>query len=206
MNPLHIYFFRLNFGIKVCVLLCLLCFLLALRANAQLYPWSINEIYSSSDGTIQFIELNTQDAPNGLLGSGYMFTSWNAAETVSHSYYSEVSQFSGGGNQTLLFATSGFTHLPGAITPDYIMPEGFLFTPAGKLTVQTYGLNLSSSLSYSDLPIDATEALDANGDIVSAIAENFAGQVYAVPEPSVAVLIFGGLSSLALLHRAKKRD
>jgi len=83
------------------------------------------------------------------------------------------------------------------------MPEGFLFSPAGILTVQSYGINLSSVFSYSDLPTDGTEALNANGAIVPAIAENFAGQTYTVPEPSVVTLFLVSLTLICIRFRSR---
>jgi serralysin len=153
-------------------------------SNAQLAGWTIAEIYSSADGSVQFIELSTHPAAGGLLGAGYQFNSQNSSATQSHSYATGVSQFSGGGFQYLLFATSGFTQLPGAITPDYIIPNNFLFSSSGNLNVQTISGQFGSSLIYSALPTDGLNGLNASGSVVPATAINYAGQIFAVPEPS----------------------
>lgn len=167
--------------------------LLAPTAFAQIYPWSLSEIYSSPDGSIQFMELTTEPAPGGLLGSGYQFKASNPLGTLNHFYATGVSQFSGGGYQSLLFATTGFAQLPGAIAPDYIIPSGFLFTPGGSLLEETLSGGFgSSTLSYSALPTDGMHALDANGDVVPAVAINFAGQIYDAPEPTSLTLMSAG--------------
>jgi len=87
-NPIFRSFSRLSISITVGISLW---FLMALRANAQLYSWSIDEIYSSADGTVQFIELSSPRAPAGLLLSGYVITAQNAAVTVGRNFFSEVS-------------------------------------------------------------------------------------------------------------------
>ncbi|HVU28419.1 MAG TPA: hypothetical protein VHG71_11870 [Verrucomicrobiae bacterium] len=173
-----------NFGFTF-----LLWIISSFSSNAQLAGWTIAEIYSSANGAVQFIELSTQPAAGGLLGAGYQFNSQNALATQSHSYATGVLQFSGGGFQYLLFANSGFTQLPGAITPDYIIPDNFLFSPAGSLNVQTISGQFGSSLIYSVLPTDGLHGLDASGDVIPAIAENYAGQIFAVPEPSTLALV-----------------
>jgi hypothetical protein len=194
MKPVLISLLRLNCGITLCVLLW---FLSCSRASAQLYAWTIDDIYSSADGSVQFIQLSTQPAPRGELLSGYSFSSSNPSGTKTGSYYSEVGEPSGGGYQFLLFATPAFSLLPGAIRPDHTMPSGFLFTPAGRLTVSTLSGGWTSSISYSDLPTDGIHALNANGNVVPAVAENFAGQIYVIPEPSTVILLFIGLTLFA---------
>jgi hypothetical protein len=191
---------RLKCSFVVCVFTLLFS---ALPISAQLYGWSIDEIYSSADGSVQFIQLSTQPAPGGLLGAGYHFSTMNSSGTVSHTYSTGVRQFSGGGYQYLLFASTGFTLLPDAITPDYTFSDGFLFTPAGELTVETVSGDYISNLSYSALPTDGTQALNASGNIVPAIAENFAGQTYAVPEPTTVALIELTTVSFYLIRRRK---
>lgn len=198
--PCHL---RANYALGMSVFLWML---LSSFSHAQLAGWTIAEIYSSANGSVQFIELSTQPAAGGLLGAGYQFNSQNAAGTQSHFYATGVSQFSGGGFQYLLFASSGFTQLPGAITPDYILPNNFLFSPTGSLNVQTISGQFGSSLIYSGLPTDGLHGLNASGGVVPAIAENYSGQIFAIPEPSTLALAgLGWFASLVAVVASRRR-
>lgn len=179
----------------------LLSILGAGTCEAQLYPWYIDEIYSNPGGSVQFIELTTQFSPTSLLESGYQFNAWNPDMTQNHFFAEGVSQLSGAGPQFVLYATAGFTQLPGAITPDYIMPSGFLFAPGGKLSVETLVGGLGSTLTYTDLPTDGIHALNASGQVVPFIAENFAGQIYEAPEPSVTAMLLAGFGLICFFLR-----
>jgi hypothetical protein len=198
---------RYRFSLTICTFGMTVSFWIisSFSSNAQLAGWTIAEIYSSANGSVQFIELSTQPAAGGLLSAGYQFNSQNSSATQSHSYATGVSQFSGGGFQYLLFANSGFTQLPGAITPDYIIPNNFLFSPAGNLNVQTISDQFGSSLSYSDLPTDGLHGLNASGSVVLTIAENNAGQIFAVPEPTTLALAdLGGFAILAVFIASRR--
>ena len=63
----------------------------------------------------------------------------------------------------MLLATADFASLPGAVTPDFTLPDGFLFTPDG--IVNYIGAN---SLTYGCLPTDGVLSLhcDANNGIM----------------------------------------
>ena len=62
----------------------------------------------------------------------------------------------------MLLATADFASLPGAVTPDFTLPDGFLFSPDG--IVNYIGAN---SLTYDCLPADGTLSLhcDANNGV-----------------------------------------
>ena len=72
-------------------------------------------------------------------------------------------------SRSVLIATPGFAAL-GLITPDYVMPAGFLFTNGG--TVNFAGVD---SITYAALPTDGVAALKRNGTTSQNQATNFAG-------------------------------
>jgi hypothetical protein len=77
---------------------------------------------------------------------------------------------SGTANKRVLVATQGFAAL-GLVTPDYVVPNGFLPTNGG--TLNYAGVD---QLTYTSLPTDGTNAIDRNGAMIQNVATNFAGK------------------------------
>ncbi len=159
----------------------------ASTAQGSFHLWDINEIYSNADGTVQYVELfttsNSQQFTNGrtinstLGGStnSFVFPSDTPSPTANHH---------------LLLATSAFASLPGGVTPDFTISDGFLFAPAGQVDFA-----LADLLDYTGLPTDGVNALDGLGNPIAASPTNYAGEVGSVPEPSsMALLVVGGLT------------
>lgn len=92
-----------------------------LQAGSHL--WKINEIFSSADGRVQFIELHECCGANSeIYLRGIEFTSQSTG-----SVFTFPSQIAGPtGYRYLLLATQAFADLPGAPEPDYIIPESFI--------------------------------------------------------------------------------
>jgi len=81
----------------------------------------------------------------------------------------------------VLIATQGFAAL-GLITPDYVIPNGFL--PLTNGTINYAGVD---QVSYASLPTDGTSAINRSGTIIQNVATNFAGDsasVAAAPPPT----------------------
>ena len=135
----------------------------------------INEVYSNAAGTVQFIEFkgdgNDQDE-----WAGRTITSSDGVTT--HTFNIPTNLPSAATlNKTVLVASQGFADL-GIVTPDYIVPNGFLFTGAG--TVNFPGM-VGGKITYSSLPTDGIKSLnpDSSTDINS--PTNFAGKTATVP-------------------------
>ena len=90
-------------------------------------------------------------------------------------------------NKRVLIATQGFEAL-GLVTPDYVIPNGFLPTNGG--TVNYAGVD---QVTYASLPTDGVNAIDRNGAIVQNRATNFAGASASVSPQAPAVLNFQGM-------------
>jgi hypothetical protein len=114
----------------VAVAACALCAaLIATAALATFHTWQIAELYSSADGTVQFIELFEAANSNGqdqLMGRA--LTSTQGATTRTFTFPSNLPNASTA-SKRMLIATSGFAAL-GVVTPDYTVPTPFLF-PVG---------------------------------------------------------------------------
>jgi len=138
--------------------------------------WKITEIFSNTDGTVQYIKLSTtSDNQQGL--SGRTLRALNAAGAVGQTFTFPSSLSSAQtANKSVLIGTvafSGFTQLH----VDYQLPSGFLFTEGG--SVQLVDID---SLTYqrAQLPRNGVQALRSDGAPVTANPVNFAGQTVTV--------------------------
>ena len=83
------------------------------------HTWYVNEIFSNSDGTIQFIEVKESLGGDFETGTGgHNVTSNSRSFTIT----ANVTPPTGG--RHILLATPAFVGLPGAPAPDYVIPAG----------------------------------------------------------------------------------
>jgi hypothetical protein len=144
--------------------------------RASFHLWQLNEIYSNADGTVQFIELSTAFGGQQFL-AGHTMTSSQGATTHSFTFPSDLPGDSAG--KTFLVGTTGFAAL-GVVAPDYIVPNGFLFTTNGN--VNFAGVD---SVSWAALPVDGTFSIDRSGVTAINSPKNFAGATGSVRGSSV---------------------
>lgn len=110
----------------------LLCGFAALPAAAAFHLWSMTELYSNADGTVQFIELVSPASGERFL-SGQSITSTSGGSPGTVNTFTFPSNLSGDtANKRLLIATQGFADL-GIVAPDYVVPNGFLFRAGGRV-------------------------------------------------------------------------
>jgi hypothetical protein len=149
-------------------------------AHATFHLWHITQVYSNADTTVQFIELTAYGSGEQFI-SGHTITSSQGATTHSYTFPTdlpgETATTSGGyyGTSTsyksFLIGTQGFAAL-GLVTPDYIVPNGFLFTANGRVNYAEG----ADTLSYASLPTDGSRALNRGGTTSVNSPMNFAGQ------------------------------
>jgi hypothetical protein len=152
---------------------------LAGPSYATFHLWRTDQVYSNADGKVQYIVLIA-------LSSGQEFiTGHTVAVTqngVTHTYTftkdlpgdtaSGDGGIYGGGTmfKSLLLATQGFANL-NLVKPDYIIPDGFLFTSNGSIN---WGGGWDI-FNYGALPMDGTNALFRAGNVAFNAPQNFAG-------------------------------
>lgn len=139
--------------------------------------WTIGEIYTNANGSIQFIMFYyIFDVGGSLAGQTLIASNGVLAHTFTFPHDVPV------GDQaflcedvceTFLVASQGFADLD-LVKPDFVVPNGFLFIPGGSITF------LSGKVEYVALPTDGENALWENiadgGDYVStalAIPNNY---------------------------------
>ena len=173
--------------IQLCMLA--LCLGISAAANATYHFWRITQLYSSTDGTVQFIEITALASGQQYI-DGHTITSSQGGNTHSFTfptmlpddsattmdgYYGSSTSY-----KSFVIGTQGFASL-GVVMPDYVVPDGFLFTENG---VVNYGES-SDIFSYTSLPTDGRRALYRDGSTGVNSAQNFAGQMATI---SVAVV------------------
>jgi hypothetical protein len=145
--------------------------LTAAPAHAGSHTWVVTEVFSDPSGTIQFIEMTECCGGAGEIGvNGHSLTS-NSVTTYVIPGPSLTPPTS---NRRLLFATAAFACLPGAPTPNYIIPDNF-FNPAGD-TITYVPWN---SWTFGPVPTNCTSSLqrDLTGNVTTGTNNpvNYAG-------------------------------
>ncbi len=155
------------------------------RALAGSHLWVIHEVFSSADGSVQFIEMKECCGANNEI---FLNGKWILSDTTGNQF-----DFPGNlpcctANQHLLLATAAFAALPGAPTPDYTISENFFDLNEDTLTYWVYTA-ATFSFGPDDLPTDGTHSLvclggDAGGCTATATEvnspTNFAGETGSV--------------------------
>lgn len=171
-------------------------------ARAGSHTWDIVEIFSNADGTVQFIELQEPNGATSENGIGLL-----AITTDANSYPMNAGFIPGStAFKSFLIATPDFAALPGAPTPDVVLPSlmlPFFFSTAGDTIV--YGPNYDTfTFTGGELPTDGVHSLNRDKTIGVNSPTNYAGDtatidaaVGAVPTVSTWGLMGLGLTLLA---------
>jgi Ca2+-binding RTX toxin-like protein len=135
--------------------------------------YDISEIYSNADGSVQYIEMAVGNFSGESFWQGHTITVTQGGTTHAFTFPSNLAS-TATNNTSVLIASQGFADL-GLVTPDFIVPAGFLFSNGG--TINFAGVD---SLSYTSLP-GGTLALYRNGSTDTNSPRNFAGHTASIP-------------------------
>jgi hypothetical protein len=149
------------------------------------HTFQIDELYSSPDGSVQFVELHEALGANGQhLLAGHALTSTQGATTRTYIFPTDLPNSSTAGKRVLI-ATPGFAGL-GIVTPDYIIPAPFLFPGGG--TLNYGGVDI---ITYPALPADGVSSLSRSGTVGTNSPTNYAGQTGSIAPPAPPTLTTG---------------
>jgi len=150
--------------------------------SAGIHTWDVVEVFSNADETIQYIKLQDEGAGGNETGIGNATIS---STTRNHSIGNGAVTAPTNG-KFYLIATQGFADLPGAPTPDEVLPASvvpFFATSGDTIAVA------SDSYTFGAVPTDGTNALTRAGAVAVNTPTNYAGASGTVnaspPPPSV---------------------
>ena len=176
---------------------CLLATLAAWSPGPEPEPpcshlWIVNELFSDPDGLFQFIELwECCGSPiETQIGGLNVFS-------LSHSFVFPSDITGNTAHRFLLLATANFAALPGAPTPDHIIPPNFFSVTSDTVRWYIYP-NATVSFGPGQLPLDGVHSL--NHDLTTGVNSptNYAGQSGSVNLASVPALPLSWLGSLVV--------
>jgi hypothetical protein len=164
--------------------------LVATFARAEFHTFQIEQLYSNADGSLQFVVLHESQGMNGesFLG-GQVLISSHAGVTKTFLFPQDLPggycdgyygcMASQTAHRRVLIATQGFAAL-NLVTPDYIIPNGFLPVDGGTLNYA-----MVDQLTFASLPTDGVSALSRSGAIIPNVATNFDGSSASVTATAV---------------------
>ena len=146
-------------------------------ASAAFHLFTIEQVYSNADGTVQFIVLTTKFDGENLWG-GRNISSLAPGVNRTFRFPTNLPDALTSGRRVLV-ATQGFAAL-GLVTPDYVIPNNFLVIGGGNVNfADVY------TLSYKALPTDGINAVYNTGAVARNLATNYAGQTASLGPPPV---------------------
>ncbi|HVN33657.1 MAG TPA: hypothetical protein VMU96_00210, partial [Casimicrobiaceae bacterium] len=147
-------------------------------AVAEYHTFQIEQIFSNANGSVQFIVMHEMFGQNGenfwmgnqltIGANAFTFNKNLPGGTLAYGY--GMGTPSPTANKRVLIATQGFAAL-GIVTPDFVVPNGFLPTAGGTLSYA--GVD---SVTFGPLPTDGVTAINRNAQSIPNLATNFAGQ------------------------------
>jgi hypothetical protein len=138
-----------------------------LPARASFHLFSMNELYTNGDGSVQFMEMTALTGAQEFV-AGHTLVATSGATT--HTFQVPANLPGDTSGRKVLFATQGFADL-GLVTPDYIVPNGFFFQGGGTLR---WGEG-ADVWNYPALPTDGQHSIERTGTQVVNSPQNFAG-------------------------------
>ncbi len=164
-----------------CVAAMVVLAAMATPARAAFHVYRLAEIFSSSDGSVQFIRLHCPAGANfQSFWTGQSLTCTDGTTTHTLVFPSDLPS-TATSNTDVLVATANFGSLPGGVTPNFVIPAGFLFTTGGTVTFSP-GSSIPTFV-YGPLPTDGQTSLNATGALGVNTPRNFAGASGSVNVP-----------------------
>lgn len=147
------------------------------EARAGAHTWDVWEVFSNADGSVQFVEIHETNGGNTEIGiGGHMMISNPSGKT----YTIQTTLPPTTGLKFFLIATPGFAALPGAPTPDEIVPAGSLLLAQATDSSMAYSPFDTATWTAGTLPLDGIHSLTrtaVGSAMVSAVNSptNYAG-------------------------------
>ena len=135
------------------------------------HTWRVKEMFSSADGSIQYVEVWEANGTPGEIGTAnHNVTSNTNVFTIPSNVASPTT------NRSLLLATQGFADL-GVVTPDYIIADNFFSVNGDSISYTPFH---TVTFGPGQLPTDGVHALAADLSVVVNSPQNYAGEAGSV--------------------------
>ena len=165
--------------------LAVLALVAAQPVSASFHLWSMNELYSNADGSVQFLELTALAGGEQFVAGHTLRSTPIGGATQTFTMTTNLPGDSAG--RRLLIGTQGFAAL-GLVTPDFTVPNGFFARGGGTIN---WGEG-SDVWAHGAIP-SAPLSLNRNGSTSTNSPMNFAGQTGSIPASTTAPLNFQAL-------------
>ena len=136
--------------------------------GAKSHRWKFTEFYSDSSRTIQFIEMVESEGVDGETQTATVPVTSNANEVILPN-----DLVGSTANKWMLLATQSFAELPGAVTPDFILPDRFFRVNGDVIRYNT----VLDVVRLESVPTDGIHSVDREGNAAVNTPTNFAGEV-----------------------------
>jgi hypothetical protein len=155
-------------------------------ARATFHVWAVTELYSSADGSVQFIKLtnNSIFTTEYFLGGHVITCTGPPGITNTFTFPTNLPAVSTL-NKTFLIGTTNLANVPGGLTPDYVFTNKgpFLFLNSG--VANTVGIvgSVETPAVYTNLPADGVSSLVGSGSslvLATNSPMNFSGQTNSI--------------------------
>ncbi|HEX5130027.1 MAG TPA: hypothetical protein VFV90_09780, partial [Usitatibacter sp.] len=146
----------------------------AIPAQSAFHLFAINELYSNADGSVQFIEMQALAGGQQFVQAQQITTSNGSGATRSFTFPSNLPGDTSG--KTFLIGTQGFAAL-GVVTPDFVVPNGFLFQGGGTVTFA----GGADVWNHPPLPTDNRSIARAGNTAQTPTPRNFNGITGTIP-------------------------
>lgn len=152
-------------------------------ARASFHVWAVMELYSSADGSVQFVKLTNNSSlftVEYFLGGHVIICTGPPGITNTFTFPTNLPAVSTA-NKTFLIGTTNLATVPGGVTPDYVFTNKtpFLFLSTG--VTNTVGIinSVETPAAYTNLPADGVSSLIGLGSslvVATNSPKNFSGQ------------------------------
>lgn len=166
------------------VVAALFLFAAAAPLQAAFHLWTMNELYSSADGTVQFLEMTALSGGQQFLQAQQLISS-SGGTTRTFTFPNDLPGDTAG--KRMLIGTQGYAALSGVPRPDYTVPNNFFFRTGGSINfagVETW--------NHGALPTD-NQSLNRNGTTAVNSPTNFFGTTGTVVPAAATPLNFQAL-------------
>lgn len=155
-------------------------------ARASFHVWAVIELYSSADGSVQFIKLTNNSSiftTEYFLG-GHVIVCTRPGITNTFTFPTNLPAVSTA-NKTFLIGTTNLATLPGGVTPDYVFTNKTPFLLLNSGAANTVGIigSVETPAVYTTLPADGVSSLTGLGSSLVAATnspKNFNGQANSI--------------------------